>query len=596
MSASIGDYALIGDCETAALVSRDGSIDWLCWPAFDSEACFAALLGGPRHGAWSLGPAMPPRRVLRRYVADTLVLETRFDTASGELIVTDFMPPRGEVSRLIRIVRCARGRVTVRSQLALRFEYGHRPPWITWRDGVLVAFAGPAATRLDAEPTQPREGGEIVHEFELAEGQSRSFVLSYFASHEPPPPAADPERALAATLAWWRDWSSACRYHGRWREAVIRSLITLKALTYRPTGGLVAAPTSSIPESPGGRRNWDYRYCWLRDATFTLLSLLQAGYEEEAAAWRDWLLRAVAGQPADLQPLYTLSGRRHIIEWEADWLPGFGGARPVRFGNAAAGQWQLDAYGEVVDALFQAELMGVTLDEAGHRLQRALVEHVQRTWRKPDHGLWEVRGRAQRFTHSQAMAWVALDRGVRAAERLGRAVPVSRWIELRDAMHAEVCRSAFDPDQAAFTQALGSDVLDASVLLLPHVGFLPARDPRMISTVAAIQRTLMEDGFVRRYSTSKTDDGISGSEGVFLACSFWLADTLVLQHRRSEAEALFERLLAARNDVGLLSEEYSPARRQLLGNFPQALSHLSLVNSAFALEGRGAAQTRSHRD
>lgn len=594
MRKQISDYALIGDCETAALVSRDGCVEWLCWPAFDSDACCAALLGDSDNGCWSLSPVGEITQTTRRYAPDTLVLETAYETPSGRLRVTDFMPPRSDVSRLIRIVRCERGRVRVRSALALRFEYGRRPPWISSTGEAVIAISGASGVRFDTDgPAEPK-GGDCISEFELSAGESRSFSLSYFPSHHRPPAAPEPARALEEAKGWWRDWVTRCQYKGPWREMVVRSLITLKALTYRPTGGVLAAPTSSIPERPGGRRNWDYRFCWVRDATFTLLSLMQAGYAEEATAWRDWLLRAVAGQPEDLQPLYTLSGARLIHEWKADWLGGMDGSRPVRFGNAASAQHQLDGYGEVVDALYQAEKHGVRMDAAERRFLTQLIEHVAETWRRPDSGIWEMRGPSQRFTYSQTMAWAALDRGVRSAEKLAHA-PIAAWSALRDHMHAEICAGCFDPEQNAFTQAFGSKALDASVLLLPHIGFLPAGDPRMVGTVEAIQRKLMWDGFVHRYAPDETDDGLGEGEGAFLACSFWLVDTLTMQERWGEAETLFERLVATANDVGLLAEEYDTGQGMLVGNFPQALSHLSLVNSAFALQGWGAAQERSRR-
>jgi GH15 family glucan-1,4-alpha-glucosidase len=591
----IADFALIGDCETAALVSRTGAVEWLCWPTFQSEACFAALLGEPANGAWSLRPEGEVRRIARRYAQDTLALETRFETATGRLLVIDFMPPRSDVSRLIRIARCEAGEVRVRSELDLRFEYGVRSPWVTHQDGAVIAIAGPNGVRLDMEPACADPGRPAHARFTLKAGETWSFVLAYFESHRPAPARICAETALDQTLTWWRRWITKCRYAGPYREAVSRSLITLKALTYLPTGGVLAAATSSIPEIAGGQRNWDYRFCWLRDATFTLLSLMQAGFAEEAAAWRAWLLRAAGGQPADLQPVYGIAGRRRIVEWQADWLSGFGGARPVRFGNAAADQLQLDIYGEVVDALFQAERYGVLMDDAERRLQTALIDHVAEIWREPDRGIWEVRGRPRRFTHSQAMAWAALDRGVQSAERLGAGERAETWRALRDTMHAEICAGCFDADRQAFTQAFGCKTLDASVLLLPHVGFLPANDPRMLSTVAAIQNELSWDGLIRRYEPSEADDGLSGGEGVFLACSFWLVDALVLQGRIDEARRLFERLLDLRNDLGLLSEEYDPKQGQLVGNFPQAISHLSLINSALGIEGWGAAQQRGRQ-
>ncbi|MDE2486104.1 MAG: glycoside hydrolase family 15 protein, partial [Alphaproteobacteria bacterium] len=586
------DYALIGDCETAALVGRDGSIDWLCWPAFDGEACMAALLGGPGNGRWMLAPVDGALSVSRAYVEDTLVLQTQLETADGEVEVTDFMPIRSDHSHLVRIVRGKSGRVRMRSELDLKFGYGAFRPWLTEHDGGVHAVAGPDAVLFHADaPIRSREGA--CHcEFEVAEGERLAFSLSYFASHRRPPGRPDAHRALTDTVRRWKRWAGTCTYEGPWREAVIRSLITLKALTYRPTGGLVAATTSSIPEIAGGARNWDYRFCWLRDATFTILSLLQAGYVEEAAAWRDWLLRAVAGDPDDLQPIYTITGARWLLEWEAPWLSGFDHARPVRFGNAASGQHQLDAFGEVVDALYQAERHGVSMTRSEHHLQQALIEQVEKVWRKPDRGIWEVRGPPQRFTHSQVMAWVAVDRGVKAAEHFRAPFPADRWRALRETMHKEIAAGCYSQERQAFTQAFGSTVLDASVLLMPHVGFLPATDPRMVSTVEAIQRDLMWNGFVRRYRTEQTDDGLEGGEGVFLACTFWLAENLIMQGRRDDAAGIFERMLSIRNDVGLLSEEYDVSGGRLIGNFPQALSHLALVNTALGLSGWGPAQER----
>jgi GH15 family glucan-1,4-alpha-glucosidase len=589
---SIGDYALIGDCETAALVSHDGSIDWLCWPAFDCEACLARLLGEGGNGHWTLAPVEPVGKVKRAYLPDTLVLRTRFETQDGAVEVTDFMPIRGEHSHLIRIVEGKSGRVRMRSELELRFGYGAFRPWLSEHDGGIQAIAGPDAVHFHADtPITPKEGA-CLSEFEVGEGDKVAFSLSYFESHLRPPRRPDPHRALTDTVSRWQRWVRTCTYQGPWREAVTRSLITLKALTYRPTGGLVAAPTSSIPEIAGGARNWDYRFCWLRDATFTILSLLQAGYSEEAAAWRDWLLRAVAGDPGDLQPIYTITGARWLMEWDAPWLRGFDGAKPVRFGNAASGQHQLDAFGEIVDALYQAETHGVAMNRSEHHLQQALIEEVEKVWREPDRGIWEVRGPPQRFTHSQVMAWVAVDRGIKTAEHFQAPFPVDRWRKLRQTMHGEIVGGCYDPDQKAFTQAFGSKVLDASVLLIPHVGFLPARDPRMVSTVEAIQRDLMWNGFVQRYRPEETDDGMQGGEGVFLACTFWLTENLIMQNRCDEASEIFERLLAIRNDVGLLSEEYDVPGKRLIGNFPQALSHLALVNSALSLAGWGPAQER----
>jgi GH15 family glucan-1,4-alpha-glucosidase len=588
----IADYALIGDGETAALVGRDASIDWLCWPAFDSEACFAALLGGPANGRWSLAPSGAVRRAVSRYRPETLVLDTCLETAEGAIGVTDFMPFRGERSHLVRIVSGRAGQVRVRSEVVLRFGYGRLRPWLSAAGQDVSAIAGPDAVRIHGEAPIRIEDGACVSDFVVKAGDAVAFSLSYYPSHEPAPDPPDPRATLVGTERRWRTWVADCAYRGPWREAVVRSLITLKALAYRPTGGLIAAPTSSIPERPSGERNWDYRYCWLRDATFTLMALLQAGFLDEAADWRDWLLRAVAGDPDDLQPIYTIVGRHRLPEWEAPWLTGWGGARPVRFGNAAASQHQLDAFGEVVDALYQAERQGVEMSQTEHALQAALIAHVEKIWREPDRGIWEVRGRPQRFTHSQVMAWAAVDRGVKAAEQFGRDWPVARWRRLRSEMRAEILAGCVDPERGVFTQAFGSKVLDASVLLIPHVGFLPADDPRMLATVEAVRRDLDCGGFIRRYRPERTDDGVAGDEGVFLACSFWLADTLVMQRRQDEAAELFERLLSVRNDVGLLSEEYDVGARRLTGNFPQALSHLALVNTAMSLGGWGPSQER----
>ncbi|WP_297696234.1 glycoside hydrolase family 15 protein [Phenylobacterium sp.] len=595
-SRRIEDYALIGDCHTAALVHREGAVEWLCWPAFDSDACFAALLGNGENGRWTLAPRAPVEARSRRYLPEALVLETRLRTAGGEAVVLDFMPPRGAVSRLVRIIRVERGEMGFSSELSLRFGYGALQPWLRKAQDRIFAVAGPDGVVVAGDRPWRVRGADCRCEFSLRAGEEAAFSLSYYPSHEPPPEPPDARRELAACARWWRDWVGRCGYQGPWREAVIRSLITLKALSYGPTGGFVAAPTSSLPENLGGGRNWDYRFCWLRDATFTMLCLLQTGYEAEAAAWRDWLLRAAAGDPEDLQPIYTLRGRRRLVEWEAPWLAGFDGSRPVRFGNAASTQQQLDTFGEVVDALFQAERNGASMTAAEHRLQSQLVAHVAKIWRRPDRGIWEVRGRPRRFTHSQAMAWAALDRGVQAAEQFGMEAPLESWRTLRDRMRAEICERAYNPALGAFTQALDSDVLDASVLLLPHVGFVEADDPRMVGTVERIQQRLMCDGFLRRYDPKTADDGAPGSqEGVFLACTLWLAENLALQGRGDEAADLIERVLAVRNDVGLLSEEYDPGAGVLTGNFPQALSHLALVNAILTLSGWGPAQARGSR-
>jgi GH15 family glucan-1,4-alpha-glucosidase len=580
----IEDYALIGDCETAALVGRDGSIDWLCWPRFDSGACFAALLGGPEHGRWLVAPRDPVVGTSRRYRPGTLVLETDFETAEGAVTLIDFMPLRGQASDIVRLVVGRRGRVAMRTELVMRLEYGSVVPWVRRaEDGSLRAVAGPDMLALWTTAPVRGEDMRTVGDFVVAEGARVPFTLARSPSHLPPPPPIDPEAALADTEAFWRAWSGRCEPAGEWSEAVRRSLVTLKALTYRPTGGIVAAATTSLPEQLGGTRNWDYRFCWVRDATLTLLALMNAGYYEEAGAWRDWLLRAVAGSPAQMQIMYGIAGERRLAEWEVPWLPGYEGSRPVRVGNAAHGQLQLDVHGEVMDALHQARRGGLATGAADWALQRALLEHLGAVWREPDEGIWEVRGPRQHFTHSKVMAWVAFDRAVRDAEAFGLDGPVEDWRRLRDEIHEDVCRHGYDPGLDAFVQAYGSRRLDASLLLLPVVGFLPPEDPRVRGTVAAVERHLVADGLVRRYDTAATDDGLPPGEGAFLACSFWLVDAYVLQGRTAEARRLFERLLALRNDVGLLAEEYDPRAGRLVGNFPQAFSHLALVEAAYNL-------------
>ena len=584
MPLRIEDYALIGDCETAALVGRDGSIDWLCWPRFDSGACFAALLGGPEHGRWLVAPRDPVVATSRRYRPGTLVLETDFETAEGAVTLIDFMPLRGQASDIVRLVIGRGGRVAMRTELVMRLEYGSVVPWVRRaEDGSLRAVAGPDMLALWTTAPVRGEDMRTVGDFVVAEGARVPFTLARSPSHLPPPPPIDPEAALADTEAFWRAWSGRCEPAGEWSGAVRRSLVTLKALTYRPTGGIVAAATTSLPEQLGGTRNWDYRFCWVRDATLTLLALMNAGYYEEAGAWRDWLLRAVAGSPAQMQIMYGIAGERRLAEWEVPWLPGYEGSRPVRVGNAAHGQLQLDVHGEVMDALHQARRGGLATGAADWALQHALLEHLGAVWREPDEGIWEVRGPRQHFTHSKVMAWVAFDRAVRDAEAFGLDGPVGDWRRLRDEIHEDVCRHGYDPGLDAFVQAYGSKRLDASLLLLPVVGFLPPEDPRVRGTVAAIERHLVADGLVRRYDTAATDDGLPPGEGAFLACSFWLVDAYVLQGRTAEARRLFERLLALRNDVGLLAEEYDPRAGRLVGNFPQAFSHLALVEAAYNL-------------
>ncbi|CAA9273451.1 MAG: Glucoamylase [uncultured Acetobacteraceae bacterium] len=585
----IEDYALIGDCETAALVSRDGSVDWLCWPRFDSPACFAALLGAPEHGRWRIAPRdVVPERTHRQYRGDTLVLETVMETAEGGAVaLIDFMPPRDGRSDLVRIVRGLRGRVPMRMELVLRFDYGRTVPWVTRNDDAdLRAVAGPHQVVLRTDVPTRGENLHTVAEFEVGEGEEAVFVLTHSPSHLPPPEPADPRRQLGETEAFWTDWISACSQCGHWSAAVRRSLLTLKALTYRPTGGIVAAPTTSLPEVLGGSRNWDYRFCWLRDSALLLTALTGAGFLEEAAAWRDWLVRAVAGSPDQVQIMYGVAGERLLTETELPWLPGYAGSRPVRIGNGAAGQLQLDVLGEVIDSLFQALQRGLGRSATGWALARAIMGHLEGAWRQPDHGIWEVRGPPRHFTHSKVMVWVAFDRVVRAVEALSLDAPVERWRRVRDEVHAEVCERGFDPELGAFTQSYGSRSLDASLLQIPLVGFLPADDPRVRGTVAAIERGLVSGGLVQRYDPAATDDGLERQdEGAFLACSFWLVEAMLLDGRGAEARALFERLLALSNDVGLLAEEYDERAGRQVGNFPQAFSHVALVNAALALAG-----------
>ena len=590
----IEDYALIGDCTTAALVGRNGSIDWLCWPRFDSNACFAALLGTSEHGRWRISPADPTARISRAYHDGTLVLETVFDTAAGRIALIDFMPIGNAGTSVIRLVKGLRGKVAMQLHIALRFDYGSTVPWVTQLDdgSGLSAIAGPNQVVLRSPVALHGRNFATVAEFDVAEGQCVPFVLTHALSHLPTPAPVDWSAALQETQSFWRTWSSRCSHTGRWRDAVQRSLLTLKALTYAETGGIVAAPTTSLPEQLGGERNWDYRYCWLRDATFTLLALVSAGYRDEARAWGRWLRRTVAGSPHQLQIMYGLSGERQLIEWEVPWLPGYGGAAPVRVGNAASSQLQLDVYGELIDAIYQGRTLDLASVGSGWPLQQKLVEHLEQIWEQPDEGIWEVRGGRRHFTFSKIMAWVALDRTVRDAERFNFQAPLESWRKLRDRMHATICGLGFDNERNTFTQSFGSGELDASLLLVPLVGFLPAEDPRVRGTVAAIERELMVDGLVLRYRTKADVDGLPPGEGVFLPCSFWLANNYLLQHRDAEACALFERLLSLRNDVGLLAEEYDPRARRQLGNFPQAFSHLALIGTAMSLHDVGPAQQR----
>jgi GH15 family glucan-1,4-alpha-glucosidase len=586
MSRPIEDYALIGDTRTAALVARDGSIDWLCLPRFDSGACFAALLGDERHGRWRLAPKDAPRRSRRRYRDATLVLETEHECADGTVRVIDCMPPGETYPNVLRLVEGVSGQVRMRMELVIRFDHGWIVPWVRTQEGVLRAVGGPDALALRTPAEVHGAGLTSVADFTIEAGQRMPFALSWHPSHEAPPPPLDVVAEVAAAERWWSTWSGRCGYGGPWREAVVSSLVTLKALSYAPTGAIIAAPTTSLPEAIGGVRNWDYRYCWLRDATFTLMTLMAGGYHDEARAWRDWLLRAIAGDPAQLQIMYGVAGERRLPEMELDWLPGYAGSRPVRTGNGAATQLQLDVYGEVSDALFQARKVGIDPDPSAWALQRHLLDFLEGAWREPDDGLWEVRGPRQHFTHSKVMVWVAFDRAIKSVERFGLVGPSDRWRAIRDAIHAEVCDRGFDRGLGAFTQAYGSGTLDASLLLMALVGFLPPSDPRVRGTVEAIERDLTVDGLVLRYHTHQADDGLPPGEGAFLACSFWLADNLALLGRHADARALFERLLALRNDVGLLAEEYDPVARRQLGNFPQAFSHVGLVDTAFNLDGQ----------
>jgi GH15 family glucan-1,4-alpha-glucosidase len=593
MSLPIEKYALVGDCHTAALVGSDGSIDWLCLPRFDSGACFAALLGGPEHGRWLLAPAAQPRRVERRYRGDTLILETDFDTGEGSVRIIDFMPLSDQRWDIVRIVEGLSGRVSLRMELVVRFDYGSIVPWVRRAGEILLLTAGPDTLELAASVAVAGENLKSVAEFYVSAGERQSFVLNYRPSHADTRPTIDAERALIDTESLWQEWSGRCTYQGRWRHCVLRSLITLKALTYKPTGGLIAAPTTSLPEWPGGMRNWDYRYCWLRDATFTLNAMLLAGYDDEAAAWREWLLRAVAGSPDDLQILYGVTGVRRLDEYEVAWLPGYEKSVPVRLGNAAAKQFQLDVYGEVMDTLHLARVAGLAPEPEAWKVQVALLKFLESHWERPDDGLWEVRGPRRHFTHSKIMAWVAFDRAIKDAEQDGLEGPIERWRQLRDTIHRQVCEDGFDPRENTFVQSYDSTHLDASLLLIPQVGFLPADDARFVGTIAAIERRLVVDGLVLRYSTTTDVDALPPGEGTFLPCSFWLADSYLLTGRRQEGEALFGRLLSLSNDVGLFAEEYDARAKRMLGNFPQALTHMALVNTARLLsmpehEVRGA--------
>ncbi len=581
--AKIEDYGFLSDTQTAALVSREGSVDWLCFPRFDSGACFAALLGDEKNGRWTIQPECEVQRSSRRYRGDTLILETTFETAEGAVRLIDFMPPRGNNPDIVRIVEGVRGKMRMRMQLVIRFEYGDIVPWVRKCQGGLEAIAGPNALVLHTPVTTHGENLTTVAEFDIAEGQRVPFVLTWFRSHEEPPHEIDAEHALRDTEAFWTDWTNRCQYQGKWREAVTRSLITLKGLTFAPTGGIVAAPTTSLPEQIGGVRNWDYRYCWLRDATFTLLAFMRSGYVEEACAWRKWLLRAIAGSPSQMQIMYGVRGERRLPEMELTWLSGYQNSKPVRIGNAASNQFQLDVYGEVMSSMYHAHRAGITLDDPEWQLQKALIEFLETRWTEPDEGIWEVRGGRKHFTHSKMMAWLAFQRAVQLVDdaKIDAPEQVTRWKRIAEQIHREVCERGYNTKVKAFTQYYGSDALDASILMMPMVGFLPPEDERVRNTIAAVERELLVDGFVLRYKPQEENvDGLPGNEGVFLPCSFWLVNCLDLVGRKQEARQMFERLLTLRNDLGLLSEEYDPRTKRHLGNFPQAFSHLALVNAA----------------
>ncbi len=585
MSNRIEDYGMIGDCETAALVGRNGSIDWLCWPAFDSDACFAAILGTKKNGRWLIAPADNVIRTSRRYWDNTLILETRLETESGAVALIDFMPPRGNASDIVRLVRGISGRVKMRMELIIRFGFGTAIPWVrrTEDRSALLAVCGPDMTVLRTPVETRGEDMTTVADFEVSEEQTIPFVLTYGPSHLPPPKPIDPAEALRDTEEFWTDWCRHCSYKGNHRTLVTRSLITLKALTFVPTGGIVAAPTTSLPEKLGGERNWDYRFCWLRDATFTLLALMNSGYTEEAAAWHNWLLRAAAGAPANMQIMYGIWGQRRLLEWEADWLPGYEGAQPVRLGNAAHAQLQLDVYGELIDAFHQSRMVKLKLDNETWALECAVLGHLAEVWNLPDHGIWERRGDGRHYVFSKVMCWVAFDRGIKSAKKFGFKAPIQKWRKLRDTIHQEVCAKGFDAELNSFVESYGAKVLDASLLLIPAVGFLPASDPRVRGTLKAIEKHMMRDGFVLRRDPREISREEQPIEGAFLACSLWLADAHVLVGEINKARALFDRVVGVANDLGLLSEEFDSDAGRQTGNFPQALTHIALINTAHNL-------------
>jgi GH15 family glucan-1,4-alpha-glucosidase len=583
---NIEDYALIGDCETAALVNRNGSIDWLCWPAFDSDACFTALLGTKDHGRWLIAPAAPIKTCKRRYRGDSLILETTLETDDGAVTLIDFMPPRGAASDIVRIVRGERGTVKMRMEMIIRFGFGTAIPWVKRDDdGALLAICGPDMAVLHTPVETHGENLTTVAEFEIKQGDSVPFVLTYGPSHLKVPAAINVDHALKDTEEFWKEWSGRCTYKGEHRDLVMRSLITLKALIYAPSGGIVAAPTTSLPEKLGGSRNWDYRFCWLRDATFTLLVLMNSGYTDEARAWHHWLLRAVAGSPSEMQIMYGIMGQRRLLEWEADWLPGYGGALPVRIGNAAHAQLQLDVYGELIDSFHQSRVAKLDLDDGTWAVEGEILEHLASVWSRPDHGIWERRGNGKHYVLSKVMCWVAFDRAIKSAEMFDLEAPLDRWKALRDEIHRDVCEKGFDPRENTFVESYGSDTLDGAILLLPAVGFLPIDDPRVTGTIAATEKYLMRDGFVLRHDPREVTGEIQPAEGAFLACSLWLAEAYIQMGEIAKAEELFDRVVGVANDVGLLAEEYDSGAKRQTGNFPQALTHIALIAVAHNLAG-----------
>jgi GH15 family glucan-1,4-alpha-glucosidase len=587
LSSKIEEYGLIGDCQTAALVGRDGSIDWLCWPFFDSDACFAALLGDRKNGRWQITPAQKVTASSRRYWDDTLILETQFETADGAVVLIDFMPPRGQASDVVRLVRGLRGKVKMRMELVIRFGFGNDIPWVRRNeDGTaLLAIGGPDMTVLRTPVETRGENMTTVADFEVGEGETIHFVLTYGPSHLPPPKAIDPDVALRDTKEFWTGWCSRGTYEGEHRNLVTRSLITLKALTFDPTGGIVAAPTTSLPEKLGGARSWDYRFCWLRDATFTLLALMNSGYTEEATAWHNWLLRAVAGTPENMQIMYGIWGHRRLLEWEAEWLPGYDFSQPVRIGNAAHAQLQLDVYGELIDAFHQSRMTELMLDSQSWSLECVVLDHLAEVWDKPDHGIWERRDDGRHYVFSKVMTWVAFDRGIKSAETFGLKAPLEKWRSLRETICRDVCEKGFDRAQNTFVESYGSQLLDASILLLPAVGFLPPGDPRIRGTIQAVEQKMMRDGFVLRHDPREvSSEEQQPIEGAFIACTLWLADAHVLAGNIDKAQLLFDRVVKIANDLGLLAEEYDPVAGRQLGNFPQALTHIALINTAHNLD------------